>query len=103
SATNTYTGLTTLTAGIIDLQNSAGLGTTAGATTMATGTQIQIDGNALSIGENITINSTGISNDGAIRNLANNNTLTGTITLGSASRISSDAGTLTKSGANNIT
>jgi hypothetical protein len=40
----------------------------------------------------ITLNGTGISAGGALRNLANNNTWSGTVTLGAAARINSDAG-----------
>jgi autotransporter-associated beta strand protein len=50
-------------------------------------------------GESLTLNDGGIATDGALRNVSGNNTWTGTVTLGSASRINSDAGTLTLSGA----
>ncbi len=99
SATNTYNGTTTVSAGVIDLQNASGLGNTTGTTTVTAGAAIQIDGSGLSIAEPInTLNSDGISAGGALRNLANNNTWSGAITLGSASRINSDAGALTITG-----
>src|SRR4029077_10003578 len=50
AAANTYTGLTTISAGIVRVQNSTALGTTAGATTVASGAGIEIDGTGLAIG-----------------------------------------------------
>ena len=101
SGANTYTSLTQVSAGIVDVQNNAGLGTTAGATTVTSGAAIQIDGSGLTIAEPIsTLVGTGVGGGGALRNLANNNTWSGAITLdtSTASRINSDAGTLTLSG-----
>jgi autotransporter-associated beta strand protein len=92
--------LTTVSAGVVDVQNNTGLGTTAGATTVASGAAIQVDGTGLSIAEPInTLIGTGISSGGALRNLANANTWSGAITLGpGGARINSDAGTLTLTG-----
>ncbi|MFE3871321.1 T9SS sorting signal type C domain-containing protein [Flavobacterium sp. ZS1P70] len=100
SGTNTYTGVTTVTSGIVNVKNNSGLGTTAGSTTIANGAAIQIDGNGLNISEPInTLIGTGVSSGGALRNLANSNTWSGAITLGSGgARINSDAGTLTITG-----
>jgi autotransporter-associated beta strand protein len=50
-------------------------------------------------GEGLTLNGTGVSSDGALRNITGSNTWAGTVTLGSATRINSDAGALTISGA----
>jgi len=100
SAANTYTGATTVTAGVLDAQSNTALGSTAGATTVAALAALQVDGNGLAIAEPLTLNGTGVAAGGALRNLANGNTVSGAITLGSATRINSDAGTLTIS--NNI-
>jgi len=97
SAANTYTGVTTIGAGIVDARNNTALGTTAGATIVSAGASLRINGAGLAIAEPLTLNGTGIANGGALRNLANNNTLSGAITLGSAARINSDAGLLTVS------
>ncbi|MEO8469953.1 MAG: signal peptidase I [Chloroflexota bacterium] len=100
SAANTYTGVTTVTAGVIRIQDSAALGTTAGATTVASGAAIEIDASGLSVAETISsLIGTGIGGAGAIRNLANDNTWSGTITLGTGgATIASDSGTMTTAG-----
>jgi autotransporter-associated beta strand protein len=100
SGANTYSGVTSVTAGILNLKNSAALGATSAGTTVTSGAVLQIDGSGLTIAEPVTsLSGSGISNGGAILNLANNNTWSGAITQGAASRINSDAGTLTISGA----
>jgi autotransporter-associated beta strand protein len=96
STANSYTGATTVSGGVVDVQNSTALG--AGATTVSSGAAVQVDGSGLSIGEAITLNGSGISSGGALRNLANSNTWSGAITLAGNSRINSDAGSLILSG-----
>src|SRR5439155_347307 len=98
SGVNTYTGTTTVSAGVLDVQNNTALGATAGATTVAGGAALQLDGSGLVVAEPVTLNATGIAGGGALRQLANTNTWSGTITLGSAARVNADAGTLTVSG-----
>jgi fibronectin-binding autotransporter adhesin len=98
SGANTYGGATTVSAGVLDVQSNSGLGITAGATTVASGAALQVDGSGLSIAEPLTLNGTGIAGGGALRQVANTNTWSGAITLGSAARVNADAGTLTVSG-----
>jgi len=98
SGANTYGGTTTVSAGVLDVQNNTALGATAGATTVAGGAALQVDGSGLVVAEPVTLNGTGIAGGGALRQLANTNTWSGTITLGSAARVNADAGTLTVSG-----
>ncbi|OLB16736.1 MAG: hypothetical protein AUH07_00295 [Gemmatimonadetes bacterium 13_2_20CM_70_9] len=81
SGANTYGGTTTVSAGVLDVQNNTAL-----------------DGSGLVVAEPVTLNGTGIAGGGALRQLANTNTWSGTITLGSAARVNADAGTLTVSG-----
>jgi autotransporter-associated beta strand protein len=95
SGNNTYTGTTIISAGAIAVQHDNALGTAAGATTVSGGAALHLDGSGLSIAEPLSITGTGISGGGAVRNLANNNTLTGVITLTGNARINSDGGTLT--------
>jgi autotransporter-associated beta strand protein len=104
SGANTYTGATTIASGALNIQNSTGLGTTAGGVTVnATGAALELQGN-ISVGaEALTLNGTGVSEAGALRNISGNNTYGGLVTLGSASRINSDSGTLSLTNAATIT
>jgi len=98
SGANTYSGATTVSAGVLDAQSNSSLGTTAGATTVASGGALQVDGSGLLIAEPVTLSGTGIAAGGALRQLANSNTWSGAITLGSAARINAAAGTLAVTG-----
>lgn len=91
---NSYTGSTSINAGVVNIQNASALGTNAAGTTVSSGAQLQIQG-AITTTESLTLSGTGISSDGALRNISGNNSITGAITLGAATRINSDSGTLT--------
>ena len=86
--------------GVLRVQSNAALGTVAGGTSVVSGAALEIDGSGLAIAEPITsLIGTGVGAAGALRNLANDNTWSGAITLGAGgARINSDAGTLTLSG-----
>ncbi len=92
---NTYTGATTISGGILNIQNASALGTTAGATTVSNGATLQIEG-GLAIGaETLTISGAGASGaTGALENVSGTNTFAGLLSLAAASTISSDAGSL---------
>ena len=103
SGNNTYSGATNVNAGSLTLTNNSGLGSTTNGTTVAIGAVLGLDGTAgdLAIGaESLTLNGTGLAAApaGALRNIAGNNSYAGAITLGSASTITSSAGTLTLAG-----
>lgn len=95
---NTFTGATLINAGVLNIQSSTALGTTASGTTVASGAALQILNGILVGAETLTLNGSGISNDGALRNISGTNSWSGPVTLGSASTIASDAGALTLSG-----
>jgi autotransporter-associated beta strand protein len=100
---NTFTGATSISAGILNIRHSNALGTTAGNTTVSSGTALELQGD-ISVGaEALTLSGTGVSNAGALRNISGANTYGGLLSLGAASRINSDAGTLTLSNAGTIT
>ncbi|MEI6674375.1 MAG: autotransporter-associated beta strand repeat-containing protein [Verrucomicrobiota bacterium] len=103
SGANTYSGATTVTAGVLNIQNATALGTVAGGVTVSTGAALQIQGGITVGAEAITINGTGIATDGALRNISGTNIYGGLLTLGRATRINSDADTLTLSNAGTIT
>jgi autotransporter-associated beta strand protein len=97
SGTNTLTGTTAINAGTLNAQATDALGTS-GSTTVASGATLQVQG-GFSFGQaSTTLNGTGTAGNGALENVSGNNTLTGPITIASATRIQSDAGTLTASG-----
>jgi autotransporter-associated beta strand protein len=98
SGANTYGGLTTISSGVLNIQNAFALGSTSSGTSVASGAALQLEG-GISVGnETLALNGSGIASDGALRNISGNNSYAGVITLGSASTIASDAGTLTISG-----
>ena len=101
---SSYLGTTTISQGIVNVQSASGLGATgsnaaSAGTTVASGAQLQLQG-GITIGqERLTLNGSGISSDGALRNVSGNNTFGGQIDVPVNSRIESAAGTLTLSGA----
>ena len=99
SGSNTYAGTTTVSAGVLRLQNSTALGGTAGGTTVSNGAEIQLQGSIAFAPESLTLNGSGATGMGVLRNLSGTNTWTGNITLGSTSLIQSLVGSsLTLSG-----
>ena len=103
SGLNTYSGITTVSAGILNIQNAQGTGTTAGGVTVASGAALELEGNITVGAEALTLNNNGISSAGALRNISGNNTWGGLITLSTnAVRINSDAGTLNMNSATAI-
>jgi autotransporter-associated beta strand protein len=95
---NTFSGGLFINSGVVQAGNTGALGT--GTTTISGGAALELSGgisptNALSVGGQ------GVGGAGAIRNVAGNNTLSGTVTLAADSRINADAGTLNLS--NNVT
>ncbi|MGD1017975.1 MAG: autotransporter-associated beta strand repeat-containing protein [Verrucomicrobiia bacterium] len=95
SGNSSYNGATTIgSGGAINIQSANALGTSA--VTVNSGGALQIQG-GITAGQALTLNGTGLSNDGALENVSGNNTYAGGITLGSATRIDSDSGTLTLS------
>ena len=103
SGANTYSGATLVNEGVLNIQNATALGTSQGSTTVAGGAALQIQGNITVGAETITLNGTGINATGALRNLSGTNTYEGLVTLGSATRINSDAGSLTLANTGTIT
>lgn len=95
SGANSYTGATTVSAGVLNVQNATGLGTTAAGTTVTSGAALQLQGGIVVGNEALTLDGTGISSDGALRNISGNNSWAGLITINSTTRINSDSGTLT--------
>ena len=101
SGANTYAGATTISAGLVNIQNATALGTIAGATIVANAAALEIQG-GITVAEAITISGTGLANNGVLRNVSGKNTISGTITIGASSQIQSDADTLKLTASNSI-
>ena len=71
---NSYSGATNVSAGVLNIQNANALGSTAAGTTVAGGAALQIQGGISTPAEALTLNGTGVANDGALRNVSGNNT-----------------------------
>ncbi|MFV3307729.1 Ig-like domain-containing protein [Pseudomonas sp. NY15181] len=103
SGNNTYSGLTDVQSGTLILSHANALGTTAGATSVASGATVRIAG-ILTVAESFTIAGTGKTvssiNYGALHLISGSSTLSGTITFAGDADISAASGsTLTLSGA----
>jgi len=94
---NTYSGTTTVNAGVVNLRSTTALGSAATGTSVSSGAALEVQGGLTITGEALTIGGTGVGGNGALRNVSENNTWTGAVTLSSAARMQSDAGTLTVS------
>lgn len=95
SNANTYSGVTTVSNGVLDLRHNNALGTSTAGTTVSTGAALQLSGGLTIAGETLSIIGTGVSSSGALRSVSGNNTWTGAITITGGTRINSDLDTLT--------
>ena len=97
---NTYSGLTTISAGVIRVTHNQALGSTAAGTTVANGAQLELSGGITVTGESLTISGSGTGTNGALQSVSGANTWAGNVLLGAnATRIGAAAGqTLTVSG-----
>src|SRR5204863_394489 len=101
---NAYTGATNINAGILNIQNASALGTIAAGTTVASGATLQLQGGITTLSEALTISGTGAGGqNGALVNVSGTNNYAGLLTLGAATTISSDSGTLNLTNAGTIT
>ncbi len=98
---NTYSGNTTVTAGTLQIEKSTALGSTAAGTVVSSGGTLALGGTGTTFAaEGLTISGDGVSNAGALRNVAGANTWTGAVVLGAtgSNSIGVDAGSLAISG-----
>ena len=103
---DTYTGVTAVSQGILNIQNNTGLGAVGAGneTTIANGAALQLQGAQVGAGltavaEAITqVLGSGVNGAGAIENVNGNNTMTGAVALTGNVVIGSDANTLTMTG-----
>ncbi len=98
-----YTGATVVSSGVLNIQKPTALGSVASGTSVAVGGALQIQG-GISIGaEPLTLEGSGISNTGALRNISGTNLYDGLLSLTGATLINSDAGSLVLTNAGTIT
>ncbi len=99
SGSNNIAGNVVVGVGALNLQNSYAVAGAGGNLIVSNGAAVELQGGIQTEASDLLIlNGTGVANDGALRNVANDNNWRGPIALGSATRINSDAGTLTLSG-----
>lgn len=100
SGANSYTGTTTVSQGVLRIENSAALGSTAAGTSVTSGAALELQGGIAVGAEALALAGTGVGTTGALRNVSGDNSFAGAITLsGTNTRIQSDAGLLTLTGA----
>ena len=99
---NTYGGITTVSAGTLAVTAGgalgAGDGLAATGTVVATGATLSVDGGITIANERLALSGTGVGDGGALRSISGANTLNGPIVLDAASRINTDADSLTLGG-----
>ncbi len=98
SGTNSYTGTTLITAGVLNTQRAQGTGTNTNGVIVSSGTALEIEGGISVLGEALSLNNTGVAAAGAFRNISGTNSWSGAINLETSSRINSDAGSLNLTG-----
>lgn len=97
---NTYTGETSINAGILAVENKHALGGTNKGTIVNSGGTLRLSSNLVyDAGERLTIHGDGASGQGALSQIEGTNEWSTAVVLGSASKISSHDGLLTLSGA----
>jgi fibronectin-binding autotransporter adhesin len=85
---NTYTGTTTVSGGILVLANNQALGATSSGTIVNSGASLALRNTLSGVAEPLTLNGTGVGNNGALYNLdSTNSKYSGPITLASDSLI----------------
>lgn len=92
TAANTYTGQTTVNDGFLIVDNSSGLGTTAGGTVVNSGAVLALRFGVDIPAEALTLAGTGQSGFGALSSSFGSNSWAGTVTLSANTTISVDAG-----------
>lgn len=92
TASNTYSGTTTVNDGFLIVDNSSGLGTTAGGTVVNSGAVLALRFGVDILAEALTLAGTGQSGFGALSSSFGSNSWAGTVTLSADATISVDSG-----------
>ncbi|WP_415908830.1 autotransporter-associated beta strand repeat-containing protein [Oleiharenicola sp. Vm1] len=95
SGNSTYQGTTTVSAGVVNISSNDALGSTLAGTTVANGAALELQGNIHVGAETLSLDGSGVSGGGALRNVSGNNQYDGTVTVaGATALIQADAGSL---------
>jgi fibronectin-binding autotransporter adhesin len=97
SGANSFTGLTNITAGLLQVNTNDALGTVASGTTVSSGAALKLNSVNYSTAETLTLNGSGISNGGALTNTGTS-TYAGLIDIATNASISAGGGTLNLTG-----
>jgi fibronectin-binding autotransporter adhesin len=100
---NSYTGLTRVQSGILNIRSSNALGAVGNGTIVSSGASLYLEGGITTTAEPLTLSGTGSNSTGALRNVSGNNTYSGLLTLGADTSIFSDSGSLSLSHTGTIT
>jgi autotransporter-associated beta strand protein len=82
SGNNSYDGVTTVSAGVLNISHANGLGTTAGNTTVASASALRVSGGAVVAAESVTVAGPGSDFFGALQAGTGGGTWGGQVTLG---------------------
>lgn len=94
SGNNSYSSLTTVQQGILNIQSNTALGSTSSGSTVSAGATLQLNGN-LTVGDSLILAGTGYGGSGALENATGNSTWTGAITINNTTaRLQADSGTM---------
>lgn len=93
SGTNVLGGGAIIASGAVEIRSNGALGST-GTVNVFEGAALQLGG-GLTLSRTLSIGGGGVAADGALRNIAGDNTITGTVTTALPTRIHADSGTLT--------
>ena len=100
---NTYSGVTTVQTGVLNIQKPQALGTPGAGpnngTVVNAGAALETEGNITYVAETVTLNGTGTTTLGALRNVAGNNTWTGAVVLNSTVPVAGGANPVINIGA----
>lgn len=103
SGANTYTGVTTVSAGVLSLTHSQALGsTTTWGNQVLSGATLALSNDIAVTTGQFSIGGTGVLGQGALYNASGDNRLNATVSLTSAATLQSAAGSLTIAGGGNL-
>ena len=99
---NTYSGVTTVSGGLLLVSGNNALGSTAGGTIVSSGATLGLYGTSISIAEPLTLSGFGAGNLGALASFRGNSFWTGINTIDGAITLAADASIVNSGGAGDV-